>query len=168
MANYDKSRSPDTRVTFLDATFIDNLDQSQIARASFSFNVNGHILPPYPSATGHIRMTSGVPTTFNEGPAIEIQRGDRTQIDVIFKALVRYPRPIVRRGEYEEGNYPDYRRVTRIRIPISNSHGNTDSNFEGIHSLSTLEPFLVTTRSDRTTHEISLTIRYRIDTINNP
>jgi hypothetical protein len=168
MANYDKDRPPDTRVIFLDATYTDNIDQSPLARARFSFNVNGLILPPYPSATeAPVRITrSGVPMTFTEGPAIEIRRGDRTEIEIgVTLRVFGVRRPPTSR---EEAEVTDYSRGKHVEISISNSHANTDSNFEGVHSVSTRNPLQITDYSGRTSHEISLTVRYRIDTINNP
>jgi hypothetical protein len=168
VANYYKGTVPDTRVTFLDVTYFDNVDKSPLARASFSFSVNGHILSRYPSATeAPVSITrSGVPITFTGGQTMEIKRGDRIEIEVGISLRVFG----IRRSPMsnEEAEATDYRRYKSVEITISNSHANTDNNFEGIHSASSHKPFLIIDYAGRTTHEISLTISYRIDKIDSP
>jgi hypothetical protein len=167
---------PDTRFTFLDATFTDNTAQSHVAAAHIALNINGrilHIPSSTPADLGTVPMTSGVPLTFIEDPAVEFQRGDRAQISITFRddSIRRSPAGFI--GDCPGADDIDPGSGGRVplaciprllSITLSNSHGSTDSNFEGVHSISTSTPIRVTDVSG-TTHEISLTIRYRLDVL---
>jgi hypothetical protein len=173
--NVQPGFQPDTRFTFLDATFTDNTAQSHVAAAHIALNINGrilHIPSSTPADLGTVPMTSGVPLTFIEDPAVEFQRGDRAQISITFRddSIRRIPAGFIGDCPGPDDIDPGFGRPPLACIPrllsitLSNSHGSTDSNFEGVHSISTSTPIRVTDASG-TTHEISLTIRYRLDVL---
>jgi hypothetical protein len=107
-------------------------------------------------------MTSGVPITFTQGPFVELPVLSSVNIRVNLVGSITDPNFGGNTIE-EDSERPRPIRPQSTTITVSNSHMITDSNFEGVHSASTRA-----TVNDRlgSSHEISFTITYRIESLN--